>query len=516
MTSKIRELTDAVEFEHPDNSVHETVNDEVSTSNCKPNMHLLERSLLPPPKFPLEVFGERVREFIVDAAASKSAPVDYVAASLLAVAATVMGADLQGEVFDGWQEPSILWITLIGDPSCAKSPAMDTMTGFLREIEREFEAEYRRCQKNFDDQEEIPGTEHSRYLEELRTAQKTSSPLPDSSDRNNMSDKPRRKRIVTSDATLEALKRLLAFNHHGIMLHTDELMSHLKNLGRYGGSDRPFYLEAYGGRPSSVDRKSDAEPIDIPCMGISILGSTQPEPFFEMMKSNEDDGLFARQLLIWPYPVPYKRPTKSVDNEFMRQLLRNLLALRNQPCVSSLGSSRIVPFSEGAIREIDEWRTKRGAVAVTGSPALQSFVGKLWGTTVRLAVVLEFLSWATNPQTPYPLEISLESIATAIVLADEYLVPMYERCLGDATLSLVEQDARSLARWIFSRHEVNLNARDLRRSPHSPLQDEKRLEAAIKMLVEEGWLTFVGGRKGESKGRQRKDYRVNPQVFEGQ
>jgi hypothetical protein len=63
-------------------------------------------------------------------------------------------------------------------------------------------------------------------------------------------------RIVTDDPTIERFARLIGENPKGMLLYRDELSGWIGSHDRYGGAggDRPFYLQAYGGRPYVVDR----------------------------------------------------------------------------------------------------------------------------------------------------------------------------------------------------------------------------------------------------------------------
>ena len=47
----------------------------------------------------------------------------------------------------------------------------------------------------------------------------------------------------------------------------------------------------------------------------------------------------------------------------------------------------------------------------------------------------------------------------------------------------------------------------------SPQRNRNRLQEAMNFLAECGWVEAVGGREGDTGGRQRKDYEVNPKVY---
>jgi hypothetical protein len=90
------------------------------------------------------------------------------------------------------------------------------------------------------------------------------------------------------------------------------------------------------------------------------------------------------------------------------------------------------------------------------------------------------------------------------------------RVFGDAALPPVERNAAILARHILKHALVAINSRDLRRTHGLPptLKDAALLDEAIEHLVEADWLRASGVRAGESPGRARKDFAVNPTVHE--
>ena len=89
----------------------------------------------------------------------------------------------------------------------------------------------------------------------------------------------------------------------------DELAGWLEGMARYsgGGSDRPFWLEAYGGRGFTVERMG-REPLTIDRLSIGVVGGIQPDRLNTLLFKSDDDGLLARFLPIWPEPAPLKRP----------------------------------------------------------------------------------------------------------------------------------------------------------------------------------------------------------------
>jgi len=79
-----------------------------------------------------------------------------------------------------------------------------------------------------------------------------------------------------------------------------------------------------------------------------------------------------------------------------------------------------------------------------------------------------------------------------------------------------ERDARRLARWYLRQPRPRpavLNARTLRRMADGPgIASAPRIEAALAELAELGWVRPAPDRDGDSAGRRRSDWAVNPAV----
>ena len=67
---------------------------------------------------------------------------------------------------------------------------------------------------------------------------------------------PKKKRLITQDATFECLHQVMADNPAGIFVIRDELTGWLASLDRQGREgERAFYLSAWNGdTPHTIDR----------------------------------------------------------------------------------------------------------------------------------------------------------------------------------------------------------------------------------------------------------------------
>jgi hypothetical protein len=134
---------------------------------------------------------------------------------------------------------------------------------------------------------------------------------------------------------------------------------------------------------------------------------------------------------------------------------------------------------------------------------------------VRLAVIFAHLAWVVAPpDTSAPEHISAEDLGRAVGYLATYAVPMATRAFREAALPEAERDARVLARWYLKlpmpRPSV-LNARELRRMARGPgIPTPDRIRAALEELAAFDWVRPAPTREGDSKGRRRTDWTVNP------
>ena len=472
----------------------------------------------PAPRFPLTVFGSSWGEWIRDHAEAKGCPVDYVAGGLLVATGSLIGNARRGSPWDGWNEPPILWIGLVGNPSSGKSPGLDVARDVIASIEMDANTNYQDELRAWNTKREEGEIRIEVWRSECKGALKDKLPsmLPPKPKEAEEEPRPTRSRIVTSDVTVEKLARLVYENPKGMVVHRDELAGWMGALDKYGGSggDRATYLEAYGGRPYPVDRASSkTEDILIPAFCVSLVGGIQPDRLASKVLSGDDDGLAARFIYIWPERVRPVRPTR-VPPSGAKAKLSKLYRLAHDED----GNSIVVPFDDAAASLLDTYRQQVADIEAEASGLLMSWLGKLPGMAVRLALIFEHLWWCGDHEydDQCPQAISEKAVIAAIVFLDEYAMPMAQRCFGESSLPRPERDVRAIARWMLDNGPEIINPRHLRQirviSGSAPAS---RYDEAISKLEEAGWLRPSFSREGGSSGRQSKDWLVNPKVMEG-
>ena len=316
-------------------------------------------------------------------------------------------------------------------------------------------------------------------------------------------------RLYATDPTIESLAPLLVARPRGMMLIRDELSGFFANMGRYGGSDRPFWLEAWNGNRYVVERVSKRS-FDIPHLLIGVIGGFQPDKLARAFQGDED-GMSGRFLFAWP-TTPEYRPLTNEVNEVEPELYVALTALLRLPSEDTTGvfTPRCVPLSDGALAKFEEFRqfvdeTKRG---LDGRERQWLVKGET--QVLRLAGTLAYMAWAISLAPPSssgiegiagalePDAIDEQSMVGAIRLWREYFWPHARAALRQIGLSQRHANARRVLRWIKANAKTELSREEIRREALGQILDAEQTQHLLDSLVRSGWLrettTSTGGR----------------------
>lgn len=489
-----------------------------------PDLSLLDGPAITAPPFPLSILGQYWQNWCTDAAKGANAPVDYTATALLAVAAALIGNARVVAASPTWQEPSILWAVLVGVPSAGKSPALDPLTRIIAAFEADMARDFEQTFQTYTAEAEMAALKKQGWkvsaVKELAAGRQPPSSPGDAIE----ATPPLRPRITIADATMEAAAEIAAANPKGLLLSRDELGGWWRGFNRYGGEgERQFWLQTYGARPYTVDRKKLGRPLVIPNLSASVLGGTQPDVLAQLLDTDQD-GFAARLLYCFPEPVcGFTLTNQPLDVGGATMSLQRLhgLALADdglgdpRPIVCSLTPDAAIIF-EG-------WWGRGRAAATHHAGCFGAWLGKAGGLALRLALVLEYLRWCAQSAANsaisangFPKEVGLDALQSAIQLVDEWAIPMARRAFGTAAISHDEADATALALWLKRNRCNQFNARDIRRSSGGPtgrLTKPHHMAAACKKLEEAGLIRFVGTRADSKPGRASLDYEVNPALL---
>jgi hypothetical protein len=481
----------------------------------EPDMGVLRLQRRPPPPFPLDVLGDAWSEWITEAAAAAACPVDYVALPLLSSASALIGNARWAQATPGWREPPHLWIASVGDSGDGKSPGFDClMRDVLPAIERRMVGDFPDRLEEWRAAAEFDKAAEKLWRGEVKQTRKEGRQPPPPPHRTASDIEPQIPRLRQHDVTIEQVATILATAApKGVMIVRDELAGWLDGMNAYNPAGRPFWIEAYGGRPYRVERcKHGATPIEIPRHAVSVYGGTQPDKLAQLIKG-ADDGLLARIQWGWPDSVPFYLGRETPRVTWAVEALDRLRELELQPgdppypffvSLTPDGQKLIEEFG----REMQDTRANAGGL-------LRSAYGKARGTALRLSLVLEELWWCGQDDSPPPLDtITTRAFVAAATMVAGYFMPMAERVFGDAGATETERTAATLARWIEKERPPEVYVRQLLREIRLPgLRTAEHIKKAANALIEADWLrppakTVVG------QPRSRVAYSINPRLYE--
>ena len=320
-----------------------------------------------PPEFPTQLFGPFWAKWISSQAESKSAPVDYVGATLLVSASTAIGNARWVSPWEGWTEPSHLWAALVGNPSSGKSPAMDPVMDLIRKIEADEAEGHADSLRQYEADVIAANYVRDQWEKDVKTAAKEGYPPPLKPEAAMEPLKPQRPRLRVSDATPESLMSLLSQLPKGVLMTRDELAGWIGSFNRYAGGeggDRAFWLEAWGARSYTVDRVKNGKAIIIPHLSIGVLGGIQPDKLASALLKGDDDGLRARFMYFWPDPVPLERPKNVLGSMEALKAFRALHGLEMGNDEHGNARPVIVSLTEEAADFFQAWRVAKASTDI--------------------------------------------------------------------------------------------------------------------------------------------------------
>jgi hypothetical protein len=416
---------------------------------------------LQPPAFPMHAVPPILKAFVEDEAEIIGA--DPCALTWSAISACSAAIDarirLRMRTIGNWFAPPMIWVALVGGPSTKKTPIIRSTWSPL---EREQQVDLIEWEK-----------QKAAYAQ-LSKKERDDNP------------KPRcKRRLVTNNATPEAIQELLGFQHRGIGVLHDELAGWIGAQEKYTSgkgrlADRAFWLQSFDGGPYVVDRVEAGRGTSaLSNLSVTVCGGIQPDRL-RGMTDLTDDGLWQRfaPIIVAPARMSQEGDFSNSRRDY-RYLVRYLLKL--DPKTQLVLSDDARPIFEEVERRVFELEQSD----VLG-PRFVSFCGKLTGLWGRLALVLNLMSeWAT------PHIVSWDAAEAARILLFESLLPSAARIYADMGGAGGNAEAtQSIAGFILVKQKHRVMASDLTRNVRvcRGLTLEE-VQKRVSPLVAGGWLT---------------------------
>jgi Protein of unknown function (DUF3987) len=517
---RLIEIVDALPNWQPNNSDagndKSTKKEEEGPCWDYPDLSLLDdrRGELPP--FPLDVFSTSWQEWATNAAHGAGTAVDHVVVPLFGIASSLIGIARRVRASRSWLEPFTMWTTIVGYSGSGKTPGLDVTLRALARIEHNRKPLIAKLRRAHESKIESAKAANSQWKEKVREAVdagREALEMPADAEIPGPFVAPR---LYVSDSTIEKLAVLFQARPQGMLVIRDELAGLFLNLSRYsGGTDKEFWLEAWNGKPYSVERVH-RPPTDVQHLLVGITGGFQPDKLSRSF-DGDADGLYARVLFSWPTEAPYRPLTDTVEEvepEFENALNRliDLAEIEEEKLI--LHDVRLTP---DAVIVFEQFRRLVHQKKDGLDGREREWLVKTPAHVLRLAGTLAYLHWAretTGATMPEPDRIETCFVAAAIRLVREYFWPHTRAALRQLGLTEQNTKARKVLRWLRVErspgHEVS--STDIRRGALGQSLDAKATTKLIEELVKAGWLRRSLSEK-DGRGRPRNRWCINPLLW---
>lgn len=490
----------------------------------QPDLSILAGPTVPAPEFPLDIFGDHLADFIARQARNVSAPVDYVAAAVLAGASTAIGNSTWVRIKQGYIEPPILWCMVIGPPSSKKSPALNLVTRVLHEIEKDYEPIYAKRLRRWERDKALADMRRKKWEDAARKSLESGKEVPEMPAECFPPPEPYKRQAIISDTTIEAFIAAQQRNPRGFMVFRNELHTWLANMERYSNSsERGAWLESYDGDPITQERiKFERKTEKVYRQFATIIGGIQPDKLLDITaRTVADDGLQARFLPFWPELQLYPMSSGIEADPLMKDVFTKLYSVAMDKDDDGHRIPHIVDFTPEAFDHFRDWADRREAAELHTPMRLASAYGKASGHVGRLALILEYLWWACVPdfdeREEPPPAVGVEAVKAAIRFREAYLKHMQRRVFAHATEAPAVTNARLIAEWIVDRKVETLTPREIQRNAgikginsHTKVNE---INPALEVLEAMRWIYQGPQRKQKRGGRPSKIYHVNPTLW---
>ena len=444
------------------------------------------------PDFPVDCLGAPMREWVERAARGAGVTPAHVAVPALGIASSLIGMARRVKATSSWIYPMTCWAAIVGESGTGKTPGIDTIKRAMDQVERNNRnkvAELRRQHETKAEAAKAARAQWKKQVEEAVAAGQAGPQMPEAATDPGKFIAPR---PYVSNSTIERLGELLQARPQGVVLLMDELAALFMNMSRYsGGEDNQFWLEAWNGGSSIVERMNRSLQIDHLLVG--VVGGIQPDKLARSFE-HDQDGMYARFLFAWPPKPAYRRLTDETK-EFDPDIINIITRLDR---LAEFEDGNLVPreikLPAEAMEEFERLRqwADREQEALDGRE--REWMAKAQAHALRLSGTLCLLDWAARGGAE-PAEIGADYMRASIRLVQVYFWPHARAALRQIGLSERHVNARRALRWIKAR-----------RRPEQDISIEGiRVDALGRRFDAEGTIDLLGAMTRSGWVREKKD-----------
>lgn len=467
------------------------------------------------PSFPVDALPSPLREWVEAEAHATQTPTELAGLIAMAVCSAGVARKVTVEPWEGWTEPTNLFVAVLLESGNRKSAVFGDATKPIRELETEL----------IDDAKPFVAREASvRRQKEKRLAaleKKIAEGKNEADDRDEAAKLaealatdpvPVLPRLRVDDATSEKLEMMLKEQGGRIASMSPEggvfdVMAGL--YSKSGGAQFDVYLKGHAGDDLRTDRVG-REGVDVPRPALTCAYAIQPQ-VIEGLAENpafRGRGLLARFLYALPEsrigereirPEPVPRETANAYSRAVRRLFQET----PDRLTLSLTAPAVDVFAEWC-EQIETLLGDDGDLET-----VRDWGSKLWGATLRIAAVLHCVGEGTANAT-----IASGTIENAVRIA-RYLIPHAEAVLRrmHANNDGGDADARYVLRWIVRHERRTFSIRDLYQHARRRFDSPDDQIGPLAELERRGYVRRVQ-QSTEGPGRKPSPaYESNPAIF---
>lgn len=475
------------------------------------------------PPFPLEALPGMVGTYVAAVAEESQTPPDVAAIVALGTISAAAGGKYEAVIPEhGWREPVHIQAVAVAEPANRKSGIFRLMSGPISEYERDVKPGERRALSQWESR--------GRSLEKaLASAENAATKAAEHGTLTNAeairmaavealeehrAQRPRITRIITDDATPEAVKSLLA--EQGAIAAMSGESAFLSNTagGRYSNSPNiDVLLNGHAGDSIRVDRKGrPSEVVDRACLTLCLM--VQPQVIRDLGNAPGfvTRGGAARLLTCFPVDnLGHRRidvtPVPLELAEGWSEMITTIVKRR-----PSLQEGAYVPWSLSL--DIDASQVFRDyrvlhepKMASEGALSdIRDWGGKQCGAVLRIAGLLH----VTAHTIPESVPISADTVRRAITIMEyfeQHARILYRQLRGHGGHGAAQQVLKVIRN--LAAEEGHVTRADVRKAMRGRTAFARAadLDAPLALLEEYGWIRVM---KLETGGRPSDLILLNP------
>ena len=482
--------------------------------------------------FNTELLPQNVRNFTNAVTDSLQVDSGMVAPAMMAAGALGIQKKFCAHPPPDWYEPGNLYIVIVADSSERKSPTMKEIMKPIYEYEKAenerrapeiatYETKKKILQNQIDNITKAASKPNKKgkkdteqkYLDlgDLVTLQQELSELEECAPL----------KLTVDDVTMEVLGRVMGQNEERIGIFSTEGGIFNILAGRY--SDKTvidLVLKGYSGDRYALDRVTrKGQVLEHPL--ITMLLFIQPVVLKDVMENDEfvGRGLNARFLYSIPQSMIGMRKYRvkkisEFDMEDYGEAIRRLFAI---PVPET---PKVVELSEEADKMAEDFFYELEEKMQSATPEFKTWLGKLHGTTIRIALVYHCFEW---------LEDSAENKISGETMKAAIETGRYYQAHAEAAFNLMGlmeppevRDAKYIMSRIDSTGQTEIRLRDL----HQICKDRKGMETkegmipGLNCLIKHGYIRIQkksvaaqNPQNAQKGGRPSEIVHVNPEYI---